>query len=75
MERTWQKNRQKTTSDIGCVGLYLNRNYDMFYNIVEHQSECDEYYAGNESFQSAEIRAVEHFWNSNIDGQYKQAKA
>lgn len=56
-DRMWRKNR-RITSQPGCGGVDLNRNWDFHYGVGASENECSEVYRGSEPFSEPETKAL-----------------
>lgn len=56
-DRLWRKNR-RITSQPGCGGVDLNRNWDFHYGVGASENECSEVYRGSEPFSEPETKAL-----------------
>ena len=67
-DRLWRKNRQSTGST-ACVGVDVNRNFDVgfgeigtvssFVDWMASNNTCDEMYHGPNSFSSSEAKSIQ----------------
>lgn len=59
-DRLWRKSRQPT-SEPGCVGLDLNRNWDFNFRSPQRPNPCLDTWPGPQPFEAPETRAVRDY--------------
>ncbi|XP_066477618.1 mast cell carboxypeptidase A-like [Tiliqua scincoides] len=65
-DRMWRKNRSNT-SNSGCVGVDLNRNFDVAWGSVDASHDpCQEIYCGPSAESEQETKAVTTFLRSHL---------
>lgn len=69
-DRLWRKTRSHHPNPQNCVGVDINRNWDINWSDASGSSlrPCSNYYAGPEAFSEPEARAVAEFMLDNLKG-------
>ena len=57
-DRSWSKNRQKNPNSPFCPGIYLDANFDKFFDEESDENPCGTNYPGSRPEESDEVQMI-----------------